>query len=143
MKTYPEIEALKAYVKGKNIAFQKVEPAHSPYFFPVAFTINHTTWKLYIDDEYEHFNPNNHLLCFFLILNALEDYAEASDYLVWCTQYGLDSRDLKWLNYYRGLDATYHAIAQQLGPIDACITPLDYQLMTGVAKALVERDYSL
>ncbi len=141
MKTYPEIEALKAYVKGKTVAFQKMEPVHSPYFFPVAFTINNITWMLYIDDEYEHYNPSNLLLCLFLVLNALEDYAEASDYLVWCTHNSLDSRDLKWLDYYRSLDATYHAIKQQLGSIDACITPLDYQLMTGVAKTLVDGTY--
>lgn len=139
MKTYPEIEKLKSYLEGRKISFLRID-SEDPYFFPVLISINNQSWKIFIDDEYEHFNLDNSLICLYLILSALEEYEESSDYLQWCKFNNLNASDLNWLDYYKALETTYLEIESELGEIDACISDYDYTLRTGVTEELLKND---
>lgn len=139
MKIYLEIEKLKAYLKKGKISFLRIN-GEKPYFFPVLFSINDKSWQIFIDDEYEHFNPDNLLICLYLILSALEEYKESSDYLQWCKFNNLNASDLIWLDYYKSLKTIYLEIESELGEIDACISDYDYTLRTGVTEELLKYD---
>lgn len=139
MKIYPEIEKLKAYLKRGKISFLRIN-SENPYFFPVLFSINDKSWQIFIDDEYKHFNPDNSLICLYLILSALEEYKESSDYLQWCKFNNLNASNLNWLDYYKDLETTYLEIESELGEIDACISDYDYTLRTGVTEELLKYD---
>lgn len=137
MITYPEIEKLKSYLEGREISFKKLE-TKDPYFFPIQFSINDKNWKIFIDDEHEDFDLNNPLACLYLTLLALDTYDYSDDYLNWCTQYNLNSSDLKWLDYFKSLDKTYNDIESIFGEINPCLSDYDYTLRTGVVDALLK-----
>ena len=90
-----------------------------------------------MDDEYRDFDEQKPLVCLFLVLRSLEDFAESTDYLNWCNVYHLNASDMKWLTYYRDLPASYAGIEKQIGPINSFISDLDYQLRSGVFYALL------
>uniref|UniRef100_UPI00404B8667 hypothetical protein n=1 Tax=Fulvivirga sp. TaxID=1931237 RepID=UPI00404B8667 len=103
----------------------------------VRFYIGTKYWDLYIDDEYSYFNVNQQLVCIYLILNTLEEYSEADDYLLWCKANGLNASDNSWLEYYRYLGKAFQKIEKLIGKIDSFINPLDYQLNAGSFHALL------
>lgn len=138
MKTYPEIERLKQYLQDHDIKIEKQEGLDNKSdAFWVKFSINHNSWDIFIDDEYQHFNEQKPLLNFYLTLVALEDYKESDDYLVWCNLYYLDVANMKWLDYYKSLETTFRQIEKVLGKIDSEVSGYDYTLQTGLGKALV------
>ncbi|MCB9196493.1 MAG: hypothetical protein H6598_09740 [Flavobacteriales bacterium] len=103
---------------------------------PLKLSIDENSWIIYVDDEYQDLNIGNPMMCLFLVLNSLVIYQESTDYLDWCNQNGINSSELKWLDYYQELSSTYSSIDRILGEIDPCIRPLDYQLRTGVVTSL-------
>ena len=107
-------------------------------FFQVRFYIAEQYWNIYIDDEYGDFDPKKQLLCIYLVLRALEDYEEASDYLQWCLHHALEASDSSWLSYFRNLTKAYDQIKAKLGAINSFISSLDYQLRSGAFAELVE-----
>ncbi len=137
MSTYPEIDQLQAYFNGRKISFRKLEE-EKPYFFLIEFSIDKKSWKIYVDDEYHDFDLDKPLACLYLTLLALDTYDYSDDYLNWCNQYGLDSSDLKWLDYFKTLDSIYQEVKTTLGKIDPCISDFDYTLRTGVVDELVK-----
>jgi hypothetical protein len=140
MHEHPEIVALKKYFKKCNIKICKSGEAIRDDLFLVDFSVDGKTWQLLLDDEYRDFHPKKPVVNLFLTLSALELYEEAEDFLVWCNYLNLDTSGTRWLDYYRSLGTAYREIEQTLGKIDSCITPLDYQLRTGVVSALLQTD---
>lgn len=98
------------------------------------------TWQILVDDEYQDFDPEKPLVNLFLTFHSLELYEEADDFLSWSNYFNLDTSNSQLLDYYRSLSNTYREIEQMVGKIDSCITPLDYQLRTGVVTALLQTD---
>ena len=76
----------------------------------------------------------------FLFLRELEVYEDAEDFLVWCNYYHLTPGTKGLLPYYRDLGQVYTEISLILGEVDSCIPILEYELRTGVVKALIESD---
>ena len=72
----------------------------------VLLSINNTSWKIYIDDEYLNFDKCN-LVAFYLTLNALEQYRDGPDFLVWAKENYINASDSKWLSYYISLEDYY------------------------------------
>ena len=138
MEKYPEIEKLKKIYLTHHITIKQLMPINKAGFVFVEMAIRSRTWKLYVDDEYKDFNVNKPLVSLFLALFSLEVYRDSTDYLEWCRQNSLSASETKWLPYYKGLESTYSEIKNILGEIDSCISPLDYQLRTGVIDALIE-----
>ena len=140
MKEYSEITALKKYFEKYKISIVKTDEIKDDYLYFVDLAINNKTWQILVDDEYRDFTPEKPLVNFFLTLCALELYEESTDFLNWCNFLNLSPSNSKWLTYYRDLNTIYREIEQTIGTIDSCITPLDYQLKTGVIDALFQAD---
>ncbi|WP_340199989.1 hypothetical protein [Ascidiimonas sp. W6] len=141
MNHYPEIEALKAYFKKFNIKIQKSDKIINDALFFINFSINQNTWQLLLDDEYLDFDPEKPLVNLFLTFSSLQLYLKSDDFLVWCNYLDLSASNIRWLDYYQSLSTIYKEIEQTIGKIDSCITPLDYQLRTGVVNALVSSNF--
>ncbi|MTI39546.1 hypothetical protein [Fulvivirga lutimaris] len=103
----------------------------------VRFYIRTKYWDIYIDDEYSYFNVNQQLVCIYLVMDALEEYNEADDYLLWCKANRLNASDTEWLEYYKSLDKAFQEIELLIGKINSFINPLDYQLNAGSFHALL------
>jgi hypothetical protein len=116
---------------------EPVEHKKDDSLLKARFFIGSQYWDLYIDNEYGYFNTNKQLVCIYLVLNALEEYNEAEDYLLWCKANGLNASDNSWLEYYRYLGKAFQKIEQLIGKIDSFINPLDYQLNAGSFHALL------
>lgn len=99
--------------------------------------IDQRSWKILVDDEYEDLNPDNQLMCFFLVIRELETYLSEPDFLKWTAQNGSDASNEKLLEYYRELGKTVYEIKEELGEIDSKISGLDYELRTGVIDRLI------
>lgn len=134
---YPELIRLKNMVSTNKLAVRAVEPPNVTSLFKVLFSSGNHSWEIFIEDECGDYNENNQLLCVFLVLIALEDYEVTKDYPEWCTQYGLDSAESKWLNYYRELNQIYNSIKDKLGSVDSCISPFDQELRSGAFAELL------
>jgi len=136
MNKYPELEKLKQLYFSEEIIFKEVSENNFEQYVCVEITINRKRWNILIDNEYSDFSVKNSLMTLYLVLSALEDYHESTDYLQWCFNNGLNSSNLKLLDYYKSLANSYSEIEAMLGEIDQCITSYDYQLRTGVVKEL-------
>ncbi len=132
---YPEIERLKALQEKHGISIRQL-PSEEEDFILVELRTETLIFQIFVDDEYKDFDENKPLMCLFLALQSLEDYADSDDYLVWCRQNGLNSSDLKWLDYYKALGEAYDALLKKFGEIDTYINSLDYQLRSGAFWAL-------
>ncbi len=141
MENYPEIKQLVYYFKLHPLKMKRIQNKNNEGFVFVEVAIADKKWNVFVDDEYDNFNDENPLLNFYLLLASLEDYQESTDYLDWCKQNMLKTNDFKWLDYYQSLKLIYAEISSYLGTIDSCITPLDYQLSTGVIDVL--KNYKL
>ncbi|MFZ1805618.1 MAG: hypothetical protein WAU36_00260 [Cyclobacteriaceae bacterium] len=104
----------------------------------VDFFSKDKSWHLFIEDEYGDFNSEKQLMCIFLVLRALEDYDEASDFLDWCNQSGINANDSLWLPYFKDLATSYAEIKNTLGEIDSVILSLEYQLRSGAFYELTQ-----
>ncbi len=135
---YPEIQALLVYFEKHNIEIRRLGDFRHHDLIHVAFTIDGTTWNLYVDDEYKDFQEDRPVMCLYLVLFSLEMYLESDDFLSWCNQWFLDTKDPKWLQYYRDLGSMTREIEQRLGTIDAHVSDYEYQLRMGVVDALNE-----
>lgn len=136
MASYPEIVKLSSYFKERQISFEVISNQTDEPLTPLKLNIDENSWIIYVDDEYQDLDIDHPLMCLFLVLNSLVIYQESTDYLDWCNQNGINSSELKWLDYYQELSSTYLSIDRILGEIDPCIRPLDYQLRTGVVTSL-------
>ncbi|MDX2360550.1 MAG: hypothetical protein QNK23_07070 [Crocinitomicaceae bacterium] len=103
----------------------------------VEFSIQSTSWRILVDDEYNDLNESSQLMCVFLVLRELEIYQEAADYLKWCGQMRAIVFNSDLLVYYKQLGKSVVEIESFIGHIDSQITDLDYQLRTGVIKELI------
>jgi hypothetical protein len=102
----------------------------------VQFRFTDHIWIVFVEDEYNDWQDNNHLMCLFLVMRALEDYKEENDFLKWCNLYGLNASDIEWLSYYKSLDAIIKELEQVSGPVNSFISSLDYQLRSGAFHEL-------
>lgn len=135
---HPEIKALKKYFDPFEIKILKSNELIRDDLFFVALTIDQESWKILIDDEYSDFDLNKPLVNWFLILSALEIYAQTDDFLSWAKQKNIDASSIKWLTYYKSLTTIYQEIEKKLGKIDSCISHYDYNLRTGAIVTLLK-----
>lgn len=103
----------------------------------VDLSIGAQSWPILIDDEYKDLREDRQLMALFLVLRELEIYQSEPDFLKWCMQNGGDTSDFLLLEYYRSLGRAIYAIEKLIGPIDSCISSLDYELRTGIIRDLV------
>ncbi|QSE98066.1 hypothetical protein [Fulvivirga lutea] len=136
--SYPEISELLELIRKYNIRIQS-NLHYKDSLLLVELNINNNEFELYIEDEFNDFTLENQPLCLFLILNSLEEYQESDDFLQWCNQLGLNASSTSWLEYYKSLDKITKKIETIIGPIDAKINPLDYQLRAGAFQELVKK----
>jgi hypothetical protein len=132
----PELDRLIALSKAHQI-YVKLLPNKAKSLIEVEFSVDAHSWRLYVDDEYKDFDERKQLICLFLTLRSLEDFAESTDYLSWCNVYHLNASHTEWLTYYRNLPALYAGIEKHIGRINSFISDLDYQLRSGAFYALL------
>ncbi len=135
---HPEIKALKKYFDPFDIKISKSDECIREDLFFVDIAIDQESWKILIDDEYSDFDLNKPLVNWFLMLSALELYAETDDFLSWAKQKNIDASATKWLAYYKSLDSIYQEIEKRLGKIDSCISHYEYNLRTGAIVTLLK-----
>jgi hypothetical protein len=133
---YPEVKKLNRLIRTNDL---KVSDGRqeTEELLEVRFHAAAQTWRLFIEDEYKDFNPENQPLCVYLVLRALEDYQIEPDFLHWCEYYYLDPNEPKWLDYYRELGTTYREIEMIIGKPDSFITTMDYDLRSGPMDELI------
>jgi hypothetical protein len=134
---YPELNRLILLRSDFQLRVESLTPSVNSTFFKVRFSMDDEAWEIFIDNEYKYFDESKQLLCIYLVLSALEDYKEATDYLQWCKHNGLNASELQWLEYYKELGESYATIENRLHKIDSCISSLDYQLRSGAFAALL------
>lgn len=139
MKTYPEIEKLKQYFTDFNILIEKLPEDGTVSHIWALLTINNKSWEIYVDDEYQDFDKNN-LVAFYLTLNALEQYRDDPDFLVWAKENYIDASNSKWLSYYKSIDTIINEIEGILGEINSQISYYDYSMHTDLGLALLRTD---
>lgn len=132
---YPEIDQLHLLQKQKELSISFVHEIKKG-LLEVVFKSGTKSWNLFIDDEYGDFKEENQLLCIFLVLKSLEDYAETEDYLEWCKISYLEPGESRWLDYYRNLSKIHNEIEKVLGSIHPIISSFDYELRAGAYSAL-------
>ena len=142
MTDYPEIAQLASLRKQFNISVQVTDEVlcDKSWFPKVHFAIGSQSFEIFVDDEYEDFNINNPDLHLCLVLRSLEIYDDAEDYLVWCTQLGLDSSDPVAREHHMELRTIYLAIEKRLGAIDSFISDYDFELNAGAAQMLRSKE---
>lgn len=136
---YPELDKLIQLKNDFHLRVESLTPTANSTFFKVRFIIKEESWEIYIDDEYKYFDVSKQLLCIYLVLSALEDYQEATDYLQWCKHNGLNASETLWLVYYKELGKSHAAIESKLHKIDSCISSFDYQLRAGAFSELLNQ----
>ena len=135
---YPAIRQLRE-LQGR--LGSKITPVPGKYlqkeYYPlVHFELKGTIYPIYVDDEYTDLELDNPLLNLCLVLRALENYLDAEDYLVWCTQHGMDSGDSHAREYHMGLRSRVQNIQKWIDPIDSFISDFDFELNAGAAQYL-------
>ena len=140
LKTYPEIEKLKQHFRDHSIKIERLTPNEKLGMFWVRFTVNNSSRDLYIDDEYSDFSEDRKVMALFLVLTALADYKESSDFLVWAKENFLDTSETKWLEYYKAMADTYNEIEAILGDLNPQISYYDYSMQTELGQALRKLD---
>ncbi|CAL2088424.1 hypothetical protein [Tenacibaculum sp. 190524A05c] len=133
---YQEIENLKSDFNNHAIHISEPFDYVRKDLFYITLSIDNSSWKLLIDDEYGDFSRTNKLINWYLILAALESYRETEDILEWSKELCIEPS--RFLDYYKNLDKIYKEIEHLLGKIDAQISSYDYSLRTGVMKALLK-----
>ncbi|GAB5416753.1 MAG: hypothetical protein Crog4KO_22420 [Crocinitomicaceae bacterium] len=138
MAEYPEIAKLQALRLQHSIEVRSTHErlCNRADFPKVHFSVGQKTFSIFIDDEYEDLKIDNPDLHLCLALRSLENYADAEDFLVWCTQLGLDSTDNEARNHHLELSTTYSEIKKILGTIDSYISDFDFELNAGAAQEL-------
>ncbi|MDN3205922.1 hypothetical protein [Algoriphagus sediminis] len=131
------IARLQQLLRSKPTHFQKSE-IMDDYNFWIELRTKSRVWQIFIQDEYHDFSPDTPLMAIWLVFDALEEYKESEDFLVWCRGYGLDPSNSKLLQYYKSLGQTLAEIEKTYGTIDSWITPMEYQLRTGVIQELLD-----
>ncbi|PQB05391.1 hypothetical protein [Aureitalea marina] len=135
---YPAIRQLAELQKALKPKITAVEGQYlqKEYYPLVHFELRGTTFPIYVDDEYTDLELGNRLLNLCLVLRALENYLDAEDYLVWCTQHGLDFGDSAAREYHMGLGTMVREIRKWIDPIDSFISDFDFELNAGAAQYL-------
>ncbi len=133
----PEIEKLESIKALYNASVTKISESPDG-LIEIEFFADFRLWRIYIEDEYEDFDEKNQLLCIFLVLKALEDFAATDDYHGWCNVYGLEASDTVWLHYYRELPTHYAEIEHLFGSISSFISKDDYEMRTGCFGELLQ-----
>ncbi len=136
-KVSKPVVRLQQILKDKPTQFQKLDSIDE-FNFWVEVKSRSRSWEIFIQDEYNDFDPEKPLIALWLVFDALEEYEEGDDFLTWCTGYGLDPSNSKLLDYYRALGKTLVEVKKTFGTIDSWIAPLEYQLRTGVILELLD-----
>ena len=137
---YPELLRLLELYRKLNPEISPVEGEflEKEYYPLVHFTLKRTTYSIYIDDEFGDRDLESPLMNLCLVLRALENYLDAEDYLVWCTQHGIDSSSTLAREYHMGLGNVVRDIQKWIDPIDSYISDFDFELNAGAAQFLRE-----
>lgn len=136
--SYPEIAELDQLQQKLNPRIEAVNGQYleKEYYPLVEFALKGKSHLIYIDDEYNDLELGNPLLNLCLVLRALENYLDAEDYLVWCTQHGLDASNPRAREYHMGLADEVKQIREWIDPIDSFVSDFDFELNAGAAQEL-------
>ncbi len=102
----------------------------------VVFSLNNTSFKLYVEDEYRDLQIDNPILTLCLILRELENYMYEDDYLEWCKAQILEPANSQVSGYYMKLGSIYMEVEKILGKINSHISNFDFELNAGAAQEL-------
>ena len=105
-------------------------------FIPVSFQLDHINYTVFVLDEYDDLNCNNEVLRLILVLRELEALQDASDYLDWCKQQGIDASNEVFRTYYMETIGLLGEIRTHFPQerITTFITDLDFQLNNGAIQ---------
>ena len=106
--------------------------------FPVRFIAGDKEWEIFIEDEYGDFDPKKQLVCIYLVLKALEEYATKTDFAHWCRYYAEDEFDPVNQKHFASLASKYAEIESILGEINSYISWYDYDYKEGAFLDLLE-----
>ncbi len=106
----------------------------------VVFSLNNSSFKLYVEDEYKDLQIGNPILTLCLILRELENYMYEGDYLEWCKSQTLEPESSQVRDYYMKLGNIYMEVEKILGKINSHISNFDFELNAGAAQELRKSD---
>ncbi|MEM1406264.1 MAG: hypothetical protein AAGG59_05775 [Bacteroidota bacterium] len=93
------------------------------------------SWELLVYDECHDLSAQKPLICLYLMLFTLEDYADTSDYLEWSKENLIEPP--AFIDYYKSLETSYREIKKLLGNIESYISSMDYELRSGAFDELL------
>jgi hypothetical protein len=139
MKNYPEITALNALISQFDISVSIVSDSFlaGRNDFPlIEMRAGNESFSFFVDDEFGDLALGNPPLSLCVALRTLESYEFAEDFLVWCTQHGLDAAGPGLLDHFKNLGEIYTKIQELLGEINSQISDFDFELNAGAVQML-------
>lgn len=136
---YEEIDQLNVFYVRYQFSWKTDRSqllAGKSYYPRVNFSLNGTSFWLYIDDEYDDLKKNYPLLVLCLVLRELEGYAYTSDYATWCQERFLNAQDTEVQQAFDQLKKVYYQILQWVNPIDSFVSDWDFEMNAGAAQKL-------
>ena len=134
---YPALAVLDGLLQSHAVRLEP-SPAYlgSPSFRAVQVHANAVVETIYVDNEYGDLDAPTQAMCLCLVLQAIDAYREAPDYLVWCRELELDPANERLRTYYLGLRTGAIPLADRLAWPRCPISDYDWSLNAGAAQAL-------
>lgn len=123
------IEALHAVIAAKSITVDNLKLLHKEFgdFKQIDFTVEDTTWQIFISDEYGECREGRPLLSIYMVLNALQEYEDSQDFLSWCQLFEVSPTDSVIRNYYIDLELVNKAVRSLLGDFEVILKEIHFQ----------------
>lgn len=83
-------------------------------------------------DEYNYYNEKNQSLCFYLMLIALLEYEDSTDYLHWCAMQNITEVNNHQLrSSYQAMSKFYDYVNEHFKELLQFVSPYEYQTKSG------------
>ncbi|RNC86256.1 MAG: hypothetical protein ED556_08130 [Winogradskyella sp.] len=141
--TYPEVTALKRFIKANNCSAKVLDAPYTIHEFltPLQLRIGTIDVTIHVQDEYNDLSIGNPLLTIMLCLQELEEIEDSTDYLNWLNFQGIKISTEPLRSYYQNMVTIMPSIRANFtnNTITAFIPGLDYQLNSNSIYYLREK----
>ena len=136
---YPELQRLNEALLRHGLSFSllpRTAELDRIFYRRIKVKIEEKVFELPVCDEYEDVDRANSLLLLHLLLRELEYYEDADDFLLWCEDTGLKAEDELSRSIWFELRDLAPKIRSLLGYHLKAIDDFDFEMNTGITKAL-------